>query len=185
MRTAARSLLRRLGVEVVRYAPRNFLHLRRPHLLADEGIDVVLDVGAHDGSWARSLRRSGYDGRIVSFEPLAEPAGERDPRWEWQMLALGDRDGTAVFHVSANRKSSSLMPMADLHVRHAPDSQVVETRDVRVARLDSLDVLQPDEWAYLKLDVQGGELDVLRGAEQTLPRVRVVEAELSAAELYE
>ena len=111
MITAARSLLRRLGVEVVRYAPRNFLHLRRPHLLADEGIDVVLDVGAHDGSWARSLRRSGYDGRIVSFEPLAEPAGERDPRWEWQMLALGDRDGTAVFHVSANRKSSSLMPM--------------------------------------------------------------------------
>jgi FkbM family methyltransferase len=185
MIAAARSLLRRLGVEVVRYAPRNYLHLRRPLLLADERIDVVLDVGAHDGSWARSLRESGYEGRIVSFEPLAEPVADRDGRWDWHALALGDRDGAAVFHVSANRKSSSLRPMADLHVRHAPESRVVETRDVRVARLDSLDLLEPEERAYLKLDVQGGELDVLRGAARTLAQVRLVEAELSAAELYE
>ena len=78
VKAAARSLLRRLGVEVIRYAPRNFPHLRRPLLLEEERIDVVLDVGASDGAWARGLREAGYRGRIVSFEPLPGEPAERD-----------------------------------------------------------------------------------------------------------
>jgi FkbM family methyltransferase len=182
---AARNLLRRLGLEVIRYGPRNFVHLRRPLLLAEERIDVVLDVGAHDGGWARALREAGFAGRIISFEPLTAPAGSLDGGWEWLDVALSDRDGSAELHVSGNRKSSSLLPMRELHVRHAPESRIVGAEQVRVACLDSLAVVGADERVYLKLDVQGAELDVLRGAAQTLPRVRIVEAELSAVELYE
>jgi len=186
VKAAARRLLRRLGIDVIRYAPRNYPHLRRPLLLAAEEIGVVLDVGASDGSWARELRADGYQGRIVSFEPLAESftALERTADWEVHRLALGDRSGRTRLHVAANRQSSSLLPMADRHVRAAPESAVVGANEVEVARLDDLGAVRPGERAYLKLDVQGAELDVLRGSAQTLGAVRVVEAELSAVELY-
>jgi len=179
-------VLRRLGIDVVRYAPRNYPHLRRPLLLVAEGIDVVLDVGANDGSWAGELRAGGYSGRIVSFEPLAQSfaALDRTADWEVHRLALGDRSGRTRLHVAANRQSSSLLPMADRHVRAAPESAVVGTEEVEVARLDDLGVVQSGDRVYLKLDVQGAELDVLRGAALTLAAVRIVEAELSAVELY-
>ena len=186
MRAGLRSFLRRLGVDVVRYSPRNYPHLRRPLLLRDERIDVVLDVGASDGAWASALRGDGYGGRIVSFEPLAESfaALQRSADWEVHRLALGDRSGRARLHVAGNRQSSSLLPMGERHAEAAPDSAVVGAEEVEVARLDDLDVVRPGERAYLKLDVQGAELAVLRGAARTLEAVRVVEAELSAVELY-
>jgi FkbM family methyltransferase len=187
VRAAARSLLRRLGLDVVRYAPRNYPHLRRPLLLREEHIDLVLDVGASDGSWARAIREEGFRGRIVSFEPLAESFAElqRSASWEVQRVALADRSGRVPLHVAANRQSSSLLPMARRHEEAAPDAPVVGEEDVEAARLDDLDVVRPGERAYLKLDVQGAELEVLRGAARTLDAVRVLEAELSTVELYE
>jgi FkbM family methyltransferase len=189
VKRAARSLLRRLGVEPIRYAPRNFLELRRPLLLEEERIDVVLDVGAGDGGWAQDLRERGYGGRIVSFEPLPESfavlASRRDASWEAHQVALGDDAGRRELQVSANRVSSSLLPMAERHLRTAPESAVTGAVEVEVARLDGLDAVRPDERAYLKIDVQGAELDVLRGAAATLPSVRLLEAELSTVTLYE
>lgn len=75
--------------------------------------------------------------------------------------------------------------MTTAHLLRAPESRVVRTDEVEVERLDDLGVLQPEERAYLKLDVQGMELDVLRGSTQTLSKTHVVEAELSAVELYQ
>ena len=75
--------------------------------------------------------------------------------------------------------------MATRHAAAAPDALVTGTEEVEVERLDDVDVVLPGERAYLKLDVQGAELEVLRGAVRTLEAVRVVEAELSTVELYE
>jgi len=178
-----RPLLRRVGVEVIAHEPRNFPHLRRTELLSTERIDVVLDVGASDGGWARGIRSLGFRGRIISFEPLeAPPARDRD--WDWHRLALVDESRIAVFRVAANRQSSSLLPMADAHLQHAPESAEVGQIEVEVARLDELGVVPQGCRAYLKLDVQGAELAVLRGAEASLGFVRIVEVELSAVELY-
>jgi FkbM family methyltransferase len=187
VKAAARNLLRRLGLDVVRYVPRNYPHLRRALLLAEERVDLVLDVGASDGSWARALRASGFRGRVVLFEPLSESyrALERLADWEVHRVALGNQAGPARLHVTANRQSSSLLPLGDRHARAAPEAPVVGEEEVEVACLDDLDVIRPGERAYLKLDVQGAELDVLRGAARTLGSVRVLEAELSAVELYE
>ncbi|MCQ4212019.1 MULTISPECIES: hypothetical protein [Streptomyces] len=62
-------------------------------------IDLVLASGAHDGVFGRALRRSGYRGRIVSFEPFGgvragvRRAAARDAAWQVLPYALGDRDG--------------------------------------------------------------------------------------------
>src|SRR5438874_2500337 len=85
-------------------------------IIAQLGITVVPDVGAHRGQYALRLRRLGYYGRIISFEPQAEifeklmKQTAKDPLWEAMPLALGDYDGEAVLNLSANSMSSSIMP---------------------------------------------------------------------------
>ena len=190
VKTAARSLLQRLGIEAVRYAPRNFPHLRRAVLLGEERIDLVVDAGAGDGRWAAALRTNGYTGRIVSFEPLADSFAELqaaaagDGLWDVRRVALAGTNGRGALHVSTNRQSSSLLAMAPRHLLHAPESAVVGTEEVELGRLDSIDFADATS-IYLKVDVQGTELDVLRGAASALLSTRLVEAELSAVELYD
>ena len=138
----------------------------------------MVDVGANDGPYASELRRSGFAGRIVSFGPgssafdrLSQRAA-RDNKWDAHRLAIGARRGGATLNVTGNSSSSSLLALNDLHVEVEPTSAVVATEEVEVAPLDELGVLRPGERALVKLDVPGYELEVLRGAEQTLRSVR-------------
>jgi FkbM family methyltransferase len=190
---AARTVLHRLGFDLIRYDADRFPELRRPSLLCGRAIDLVLDVGANEGQYAEELRRNGYLGRIVSFEPLESAHRELTRRaatsagWETHQFALGDTAGTALFHVAGNSSSSSLLAMAPRHVTSAPDSAYVAEEQIEVRTLDEMgpDVLGASERVWLKLDVQGYELAVLRGGERTLDRIEVVETELSLVELYE
>jgi FkbM family methyltransferase len=184
LRGIARSVLRRAGIEVVARRPRNFPRLRRPLLLMEEGITLVLDVGANCGQWAMEVRRGGYQGRIVSFEPGSdafaklERAADGDLLWECRQLALGSRSGTATLNLAANSVSSSLLHIADERV------SVIGAEDVTVTRLDELpDLAEPRERILLKADVEGGELDVLEGAIGLLDRTHLLELELSAVAL--
>jgi FkbM family methyltransferase len=167
--------------------------VRRVKLLRSQGIATVLDVGANAGQYAQRLRAAGYAGRIVSFEPLSEAfaalerAAASDPAWDTHRLALSDADGEAEIHVAANSWSSSLLDMGERHLASAPESAYVGSERVRTARLDSVwdDIVGPAERPFLKLDVQGFELHVLRGAGGHLDRVAGVQAELALVHLYE
>ncbi len=175
-------------MDVVRYGV-NLTARRRLEELTARALGLVVDVGASAGYFGDAVRRQGYGGRIVSFEPLAdafaqlEQRVQDDPLWEAHRLALSDRDGQADLQVAGNSWSSSLLAMSARHVASAPSSAVVRSERVPLARLDT--VWSVGDRAYLKLDVQGAELDVLRGAERALADVDVVEAELSVVELYE
>jgi FkbM family methyltransferase len=188
----AQGVLRRRGAALVRYDARHFSEVRRANLLASRGISVAVDVGANEGHYALALRRHGYEGRIVSFEPqsgaftrLAERA-ERDIRWECSRIALGRASGEAVLNLSANSSSSSILAMNERHEVAAPESAYVGCEVVSVATLDSLarELFTASDRCLLKIDVQGLELDVLRGAERSLEQVQVVEVELSLVSLY-
>jgi len=158
--------------------------------LANLGITRVVDVGANVGQYAGALRRAGYAGDIVSFE--ANPAAARrlqlaaagDRRWRIESMALGPEPGSTKLHVTVDSLSTSLLaPTADTQYAfmiEAPESVVVEVRT-----LDSFLLTKDKAPTLLKLDVQGYELEVLRGASKTLEEVAAVECELSLVPLYE
>jgi len=162
-------------------------------VLAWHEIDLVLDVGANVGQFGAALRSVGYRRRIVSFEPLSEafeglaPATAGDPLWEALPVALGATHRKAAdLHVSQDLEASSLLEMEERHVRHWPPSAYVGTEVVAVHTLDALteQLGLRHRRIYLKLDVQGYELEVLRGVAAVLPHVVAVEAEVSLVPLY-
>jgi hypothetical protein len=63
-------LFQRLGFDIVRYDGRRYLNQKRIELIREREVNRVLDVGANLGQCAFELRRDGYHGHIVSFEPL-------------------------------------------------------------------------------------------------------------------
>jgi FkbM family methyltransferase len=158
--------------------------------MARQGIDLLIDVGANEGHYADSCRTHGYEGSIVSFEPLAgalarlEERARDDPRWECHRLVLGSWDVPSVeLNVADNSQSSSVLAMESAHISAFPTSTYVSTEQVPMARLDSLDLPLPES-AMLKADVQGYELEVLRGAAGVIGRLKMVELELSVVSLY-
>ncbi|MEO0557744.1 MAG: FkbM family methyltransferase [Bacteroidota bacterium] len=180
-----RDAIRRLGYEVV---PSPLSRLLRHHPPT-----VILDVGANEGQFGLSVRKAGFAGRIVSFEPIAsvfarlEAIAASDAAWEVHHTGLGDRDRAETLHVASNTASSSLLaPGAALH-EHASFIEFGDTEEVNVARLDSLfsDLVRPDDVVTLKVDTQGYEQAVLNGAESVLDRIDTVLLELSWVPLYD
>jgi FkbM family methyltransferase len=177
---------------VVARQPRNYPRLRRPLLIEEEAVTLVLDVGANNGQWASEIRAGGYRGRIVSFEPgrdafeQLERAAADDPQWETRQLAIGDHAGTAILQLTSNSVSSSLLATSERQVAADKGSAVVGTETVDVVRLDGVpELVRPTDRILLKADVEGGELGVLEGAGALLAQTRLLELELSAVPLRE
>ncbi|SDK51309.1 FkbM family methyltransferase [Streptomyces indicus] len=181
------------GIDIRRYpADRTGLHLVR--LLDTYEIDTVLDVGAHTGGYGDLLRRSGYRGRIVSFEPLTGPRAallhrtQADDTWTVLPYALGDSSGTTELNVAGNAgASSSVLPMLPRHREAAPQSAYTGRQQAEVRRIDELweQITAPGERIFLKLDVQGYEAHVLRGLGEFADEIAGLQMETSLVPLYE
>lgn len=184
-RAALKDALRLVGYDIVRYPL--LRHLREHH------VAVVFDVGANAGQYGRALRRLGYRGRLVSFEPHGDAfaqlqaAAAGDPGWTAVNAALGERAGEATLHRSGLSPSSSLLPMLARHEEAVPETRYVSTETVAVHRLDDVfdDHVRPGEAVFLKIDTQGYERAVLDGATEALPRIAGIQLELSVVPLYE
>jgi len=160
-------------------------------------IDCVLDVGAHEGEYGDFLRGScGYTGLIVSFEPNPEAApalarrAAADPRWVVERVALGAAPGQAEFHIMADPQFSSfLRPTAADEARFAAYNRIVRSLPVEVRTVDAVLAELRARFGirapYLKLDTQGYDLEVVKGASQSLPAIRALQTEVYLRRIYE
>lgn len=163
------------------------------HTLVLSGLDcrTVVDIGANRGQFALVARQCQPQARIIAFEPLPVAAAKfravfaGDDRVTLYEAAIGPASGNATIHISRRDDSSSLLPITATQVALFPGTAEAATAIVRVAPLREFvsvsDILPP---ALLKLDVQGFELEALRGCEDRLDRFAYVYAECSFVELY-
>jgi FkbM family methyltransferase len=194
IKDSAKHIARQLGFDVRKHDSLELEHSRVALLLSAYRIDLVLDIGANIGQWAKSLRNKGYSGDIISFEPLEEAhqilkkKAARDSRWTVApRIALGERDTEIRIHVAGNSQSSSLLEMLPMHEAGAPESVFVGSELVQMKTLDSLIgsvVPSGDRRIFCKLDVQGYEARVLAGAEALFKRIDGLQMEISLAPLY-
>jgi FkbM family methyltransferase len=177
---ALHSFFRALGYRVVR----SDCHPRPVDFLRSRQVDFVIDVGANAGQFGTVLRKSGYKGRILSFEPLPElfdrleAVAAKSPPWSALNLALGEREEAREINVTSHSQLSSFKTLSH------PELGVERKQNVHIRRLD--DVLAGMELGrpFLKIDTQGFEEQVLLGARETLGKFHGVLMELPIEHLY-
>jgi FkbM family methyltransferase len=131
---------------------------------------------------------------LIGFDPdeaecrrlEAEAAPDQDVRFVPK--ALGARPGRARFYRAAEPACSSLYVPDEEMIRHRPANHLctlVGTGTVELTTLDAWAAGANVRWVdCLKLDTQGADLDVLRGAERLLPTVRMLEIEVMFNPIY-
>lgn len=170
-------------------------HLQR--LLSHFEVDCVFDVGANTGQYATILRRKAdFKGRIISFEPIPEAAAEirqkaqQDRLWTVEELALADTAEPRVFNVMAGSEFSSLStPRNDEVGRFAAMNKPVRSITVQSETLANIFPRLQAQYGFkrpfLKMDTQGYDPAVLRGAGATLSSFIGFQSELSIRRIYQ
>jgi FkbM family methyltransferase len=173
--TDARDFSRRHGTSLWTYpdARRANLHMLPRWVNPRDGL--LLDLGANEGSWTAEAISVLPDARVLAVEPGLEPGGLlverfRDaPNVTVDLRAVSDQTGSASYYATRASVFASLLPPAPaLHALYAlpgAPTEVLETVDVDTIRLDDL-VHEPV--SVVKIDVQGGELAVLRGGQRVM-----------------
>ncbi len=169
-------------------------YLRKLFALLD--IDLVIDVGGNLGQFAGLLRdRVRYRGALITVEPIPAMAQAlqrrfaNDLRWALAACALGEQPGRAMLNVMHGHELSSLLQPSNAATdRLDKFNQLEQQVEVEVSTLGKLlrehPLAQGARNVYLKLDVQGYELQVLRGAHDALSRIVALQAEASVIPLY-
>jgi len=190
----ARSLLEIAGIQATRISPYTNDNAALSAMLKHFQVDLLLDVGANVGQYAKNRIATGYTGRIVSFEPLSsarvELLREASAHLNWEVAgqyAVGDHQGTATMNISENSVASSILSATNTHLQHSPHAVQVSTEVVPMERLDHLakPFVEKSQNPFLKIDVQGFEDQVLGGATNILPNLVGLQLELSFIPIYE
>lgn len=151
---------------------------------------VAYDLGGNRGQWT-VLAKSIFPGvEIHAFEPLPDHCTAYTAKTQalanvhLHTVALGDRDAELEMDLTTFSDSASLL---------TPTATMAETYGVRPGRKVCVPVVRLDDWVaahrlplpdLLKLDLQGYELNALRGAPDCLSHARAIVMELSFLEYY-
>lgn len=186
-----------LGYELIKKRKLNdTLDQHLSNVLRQENINLVVDVGANEGHYARSLRLHGYSGKIESFEPLRSAYAELkshsdfDPNWRSHQLALGtDNKPVTMYRYAASDFSSVLAVNGFARERFKWRTDLDGMEEVQMQRLDDVwpaivEFIESPR-SLLKLDTQGFDLEVLAGARDALGDVYAIQAEISLKSIYD
>ena len=160
-------------------------------ILSTLSCNTLVDIGANRGQFALVSRYCFPQARIFAFEPLLEPASlfrrifEDDELTTLYPFAIGPRKETTQIHISNRDDSSSLLPITPLQVALFSGTAEKNLATINVKPL-SAKVTEEEliSTALLKLDVQGYELQVLKGCVDLLPFFNYIYVECSFVELY-
>lgn len=152
-------------------------------------ISGVIHIGAHYAEEVPNYIQSGIR-EIVLFEPLRENfqiiRANVSPftyvKIRKHQVALGNDNRTVTMNLSSNGLESSSILKPKRHLELYPDITFDRTEEVEMQRLDDYNCKKCN---FINMDVQGYELEVLKGAEETLEHIDYVYCEVNQSEIYE
>lgn len=160
--------------------------------IQDMNINTVIDVGAHRGEFAAQFHKLLPNAKIYCFEPsknnFVELATSLKNLQNIKIfnLALGDRQGETEMYYNKFSPSSSIMKIATLHKEIFPFTSEQELEIIKITTLDDIaKELDLIDNILLKIDVQGYEDRVIKGAINFLEKIKIIIIETSFRELYE
>lgn len=184
-------LINRFGIDIKRFPS---IDLRRRMLLFNEfKVNCIIDVGANFGQYGLELRKIGYKGKIYSYEPLSyaysklTKAANKDSNWETHNFAMGSVNENRKINISKNYFSSSFLKQKKELVDQVSNTEFFTTEEVEIQPLDAIfpTIYKENLNVYLKIDTQGFEMEVLKGAEKSLDKIIGVQMEMSLNPSYE
>ena len=196
MKKLLRKILNKFGFDIIKIINSNDnLEKHLQNVLNSREIDCIFDVGANTGQYALFLRKLGYKGYIISFEPVSsvfhklEKNSQYDEKWHCYNFALGDKNEVKLLNVYSSTVFSSFLNANDYSKTIWQSLEDVKTEPVKIYRLE-------DVWKeltsklscnnfMLKLDTQGFDKNVFSGATNCLKNISVLQSELSLIEVYE
>jgi FkbM family methyltransferase len=186
MKQLLRAFLRKRGYVLwnrnfFRFGISPFVDMARLNAAWGRSLNVLFDVGANIGQFAAEARQELPAAKIYSFEPHP-PTYERlagskaDELMFRHCLALSEIIGDVTFHEYGSERGwthiNSLVLDARFPVRHGFHSNAIT---VRSSTLDHFCAMQNiAQIDFLKIDVEGAELSVLKGAKDMLSRDRIM-----------
>ncbi|MBX7219278.1 MAG: FkbM family methyltransferase [Blastocatellia bacterium] len=145
---------------------------------------VIFDVGAYQGDFARDCLHHWPQAEIACFEPQQHKVIELE---QW----AATRTGIQVFPVllGAQEQAEVILHEAETASSVLSEQRGPHHREVR-HRMTTIDAVVAERFSrkpprFLKLDVQGYEMEILKGAEQTLPQVEVLLAEVNLLDIHQ
>jgi len=151
-------------------------------------IKGIIHVGGHYGEEISEYVQNGIQD-IIIFEPisenfdiLSERVQDLNANIAGYQVALGSERGEFTMYVSDNEKQSSSLLKPKVHLTHHPHVKFPSKETVEVHLLDDYDC---DTCNFINMDVQGFELEVLKGGKKTLEHVDYVYCEVNRDEVYE
>ena len=158
----------------------------------DMNISGVIHIGAHFGQEAKDYVDNGIT-EMVFFEPLSENLEvleynlsyvANDANIMIYPVALGNEEKEVEMYVSNRDRMCSSVLKPKVVLEQYPDITFDERETVEMMRLDDTD-LEFDKFNFLNIDVQGYELEVLKGGAKTLEGIDYIYTEINRAEVYE
>ena len=157
---------------------------------------MLIDVGANKGQFAQLLRSVGYKGVIHSIEPGSIAYGklvnnsQHDGKWHAHKYAFGAENKKVSLSVCEMDRLSTLYKFNDYgHQFSGAGAKITKEEQVDMVVLDdflsdqAID-LQKSR-CLLKLDTQGHDLEVLKGASSSLAHIKSIQTELAFKSIYE
>lgn len=163
--------------------------------IKEQKIDTIIDIGANRGQTHDILRANGFEGPIISVEPVPplqdelQTKASKDPLWTvLPPLALGDSNGECVLNISEASDMSSVLSATSATMTALPKTKVAQQVSVPMKTLDTLyeelgDTLGQN--VFIKIDAQGAEKMILDNAPHTLSKIKGLQVEMSLFPLYE
>lgn len=167
-------------------------HINEALSKIENKINTIIDIGANIGQYASASKQFYPESIIHSFEPVPSCFKQLKNNTLNQKdiythnLALGSSEGTIKFYQNEHSHASSALPVSGYQKENVPITRNAKEIEVKVSTLDTFtfSTLMPSP-ILLKMDVQGYEMEVLKGGREFLKKVDYVLLETSFTPMYE